>query len=73
MTGYIKGLLAVFRGLLKSKYKWLLLSYMILLYRIEFMPDTGGGLAKAIQVIALFSIVCLLYKYDGYIKSTLKI
>lgn len=65
MTGYIKGLLAVFRGLLKSKYKWLLLSYMILLYRIEFMPDTGGGLAKAIQVIALFSIVCLLYKYDG--------
>lgn len=65
MTGYIKGLLVVFRGLLKSKYKWLLLSYMILLYRIEFMPDTGGGLAKAIQVIALFSIVCLLYKYDG--------
>lgn len=65
MIRYIKKLLSVFVEVLKSKYKWLAMLYMLLLYRIEFMPDTGGGLAKAIQVVALSLIICLLIKYDG--------
>lgn len=65
MIRYIKKLLSIFVAVLKSKYKWLAILYMVLLYRIEFMPDTGGGLAKAIQVVSLFGIVYLLFKYDG--------
>lgn len=65
MLGYIKEILFTFGSVLKSKYKWLAIFFMVLLYRIEFMPDTGGGLAKGIQVGALFFIVCLLFKYDG--------
>ena len=65
MLGYIKEILFTFGSVLKSKYKWLAIFFMVLLYRIEFIPDTGGGLAKGIQVGALFFIVCLLFKYDG--------
>lgn len=35
---------------LKSKYKMLLVFYLIWLYRIDFMPSDGSGLAKGIQV-----------------------
>lgn len=65
MLGYLKNLFFIFLTVLKSKYKWLAIFFMILFYRIEFMPDTGGGLAKGIQVGSLFLIVCLLFRYNG--------
>ena len=65
MLGYLKKILFTFGAVLKSKYKWLAIFFMVLLYRIEFIPDTGGGLAKGIQVGALFFILCFMFKYDG--------
>lgn len=65
MIAYIKGLYFIFISVLKSKYRWLAIFYMIWLYRIEFIPDTGGGIAKVLQVISLFVIIMLLAKYGG--------
>lgn len=65
MLGYLKKILFTFGAVLKSKYKWLAIFFMVLLYRIEFIPDTGEGLAKGIQVGALFFILCFMFKYDG--------
>lgn len=65
MITYVKQIYSVFKSILKSKYKWLAIFYLIWLYRIEFMPDTGEGFAKVVQVVSLFAIILLLNKYGG--------
>lgn len=47
---------------LNSKYRWLLILFVLWLYRVEFMPDTGAGIGKAIQVGALTLLSFLLVK-----------
>ena len=65
MIAYIKNIFSIFISVLKSKYRWLAIFYLIWLYRIEFMPDTGGGIAKVLQVFSLLVIILLLNKYGG--------
>lgn len=65
MIAYIKNIFFIFISVLKSKYRWLVIFYLLWLYRIEFMPDTGGGMAKVLQVVSLFVIILLLGKYGG--------
>lgn len=50
---------------LKSKYRWLAIFYLLWLYRIEFMYDTGEGMAKILQVVSFVVIILLLGKYGG--------
>lgn len=47
--------------LLRSKQKWFILIFAMWLYRVEFMPDTGAGLGKIIQVgtLGLLSLLLL--------------
>lgn len=47
----------------QSRLKYLLLLVLILLYRIEFMPDTGAGFAKLLQVGCLGGIVYSLFYF----------
>lgn len=49
----------------KSKYKMLFLFYCLWLYRVEFMPADGGGVAKGIQVLATFAMLFLVCKYKS--------
>lgn len=57
---YIRQLiLSVFQ----SKYKYIVFFFFLLLYRIEFMPDMGGGFSKMVQTVALFAIMILVLNY----------
>lgn len=42
---------------LKSRYKWLIILFIIWLYRVDFMPDEGVGFAKILQVVSIFGIL----------------
>lgn len=64
MIKLLKDLLRTFRRIIKSKYKWLFILFAIWIYRIDFMPADGGGFAKAVQVVTLFGIYFLVYKYQ---------
>lgn len=67
MLGLLKNLWSSFWGIMKSKYKWLFILFAVWMYRIDFMPADGGGLAKGIQVVTLFGILFLIWKYQNNI------
>lgn len=75
MFFYLKNILFIFKSTLSTKYKWLAIFYMIWLYRVEFMPDTGAGVAKVLQVVTLLAMTCLLSTYcrsfvsNGFAKT----
>lgn len=69
MIKYISSIVSILFSVLRSKFSWLAIFYMIWLFRVEFMPDTGGGMAKAIQIVSLFAIVVLLLKNSGNILA----
>lgn len=47
---------------LKGPYKWFVVFFLVLLYRIEFMPDTGVGVGKILQVTMVFGLIILLLR-----------
>lgn len=49
--------------LLHSKFKYVLIFFALWLYRIDFMPDTGGGLAKIVQIVCLMGLLFQMRKY----------
>ena len=49
--------------ILKSKFKWILLLYLLLLFRISFIQEDGSGLGKIIQVITIFGMCFYSLKY----------
>lgn len=59
MIDYIRFLSFSLITVLKSKYKWLLLLFVLWLYRVDFIADTGGGLGKALQVVTIFGMLYL--------------
>lgn len=63
MIKTLKLCLAQTVNVLKGKYRWMLILYVLWLYRVDFMPDTGGGIEKAIQIITLFGLFFLVYRY----------
>lgn len=69
MISYIKNIMEVLLSIVRSKYALITILYVIWLYRIEFMPDTGGGVAKAVQVFSLLCIAFLLFRYNGNIVT----
>ena len=73
MITYIKELFSTFIAALKSRYKWIAIFYLVWLYRIEFIPDTGEGMAKVLQVVSLFAIILLLNEYgDNFVARGFK-
>lgn len=63
MVGYFRNFIKTIFAIFRSKYKWLAILFLIWLYRIDFMPDTGGGLAKVIQIISLLGMYYFIHKY----------
>lgn len=55
--------------LLKSKYKWLLLFFIIWMYRVDFIPADGGGMAKGLQIGTTLGILYYINKYRPNIFS----
>ena len=69
MIKLLKDLLRTFRRIMKSKYKWLFILFAVWMYRIDFMPADGGGLAKGIQVVTLFGMSQQLFVYNKNILN----
>lgn len=63
MIRFFKELWSYLRLIWKSQFKYMLLLFVLWLYRIDFMPDTGGGMAKAVQIVALFGLLYMMKKY----------
>ena len=43
--------------LVKSKYKWMLIFFILWVYRVSCMPADGGGIAKGIQIATTFGLL----------------
>lgn len=63
MITYIKELFSAFIAVLKSRYKWMLIFFVLWLYRVDFISADEGGLAKGLQVITIFGMLGLVMKY----------
>lgn len=46
-------------ALLKSKYKWMLVFFVIWVYRVSCMPAGAGGLAQGLQILTTFGLLFL--------------
>lgn len=63
MIKFLRYLYSILITCFRSRLRYLLLLFFVLLYRIEFMPDLGGGLAKILQVGCLGGIMYGLFRY----------
>lgn len=63
MISFLKELWSYLQFVWKSKFKYMLLLFALWLYRIDFMPDTGGGMAKVVQIVALLGLLYMMKKY----------
>ena len=62
-----------FKDLITGPFKWFAIFFLVWLYRIEFMPDTGVGVGKILQVVTIFGLLYLLLKEQPSIfKHTIK-
>ena len=62
MYYYFRLASTTFWEVLKGHYKWFVVFFLVLLYRIEFMPDTGVGVGKILQVTMVFGLIILLLR-----------
>lgn len=69
MIGYLKSLFQSLAVVLHSKYKWLLILFVLWLYRVDFISADGGGLAKGLQVITIFGLLYLVLSNKKSIVS----
>lgn len=67
MIGFLKYLWQCVKLTLRSKFKYLLIFFALWLYRIDFMPDAGGGLAKVVQIVCLLGLLFQMRKYRSSI------
>lgn len=65
MIHFFKDYKKYFGTILKSKYKWMLILYLLWLYRINFIQEDGGGLGKIIQVVTLFGMLFYVNKFSA--------
>ena len=61
-----KGCLA----LLKTKYKWMLLFFIIWVYRVSCMPASAGGVAQGLQIFTTFGLLFLAIRENRKSVST---
>ncbi|WP_462355950.1 O-antigen ligase family protein [Phocaeicola coprophilus] len=62
MITYLKELYISLYKILRSPYKWLAIFFILWLYRVDFIPADGGGLAKGLQVITILGLLYCVYK-----------
>lgn len=60
MTYYLRLFFSSFKELITGPFKWFAIFFLVWLYRIEFMPDTGVGVGKILQVVMVFGFIVLL-------------
>lgn len=53
----------------RSKFKWVLILFALWTYRVGYMPDAGGGMAKILQVVTVFGMLYYVNKYGRNIVS----
>ena len=71
MIIYLKDLIVYVWKAFLSKYKLLLILFVLWLYRVDFIPADGGGLAKGLQVFTVFGMLFwLLTKNSSVITRT---
>ena len=63
MRIYLSILFTTLKETLRSKYKWMILLFILWEYRVSFMSDAGVGIAKMLQVVTVFGIFYLIYRY----------
>lgn len=70
MINYLKLFYYSFKDLITGPFKWLAILFLVWLYRIEFMPDTGVGMGKILQVVCTFGMFYLLWRENsGLLKA----
>ncbi|WP_294559414.1 O-antigen ligase family protein [uncultured Bacteroides sp.] len=69
MTKFLKLLYKAGLDVLKSRYRWLGIFFLVWLYRVDFIPADGGGFAKILQVATLFGMFYIVYKRSSNIVS----
>lgn len=62
MIAYLKGLYTYLYKVLRSPYKWLVIFFILWLYRVDFIPADGGGLAKGLQVTTILGLLYCVHK-----------
>ena len=62
MINYLKLFYYSFKDLITGQFKWFAILFMALVYRIEFMHDTGFGAGKMLQVVTVFGLFYLLLR-----------
>ena len=62
MTGLLKDISCGIITVLKSKYKLIFILFALWIYRIDFIPEDGSGIGKAIQIVSLFGLLVILYR-----------
>lgn len=65
----LKECLAVLKAAWKGKYRMLFICYCVWLYRVEFMPADGAGLAKGIQVLTTLGMLYFITTYKKGVVS----
>lgn len=54
-----------------THYKIIVILFFVWLYRVDFIPADGGGLAKALQVVCIFGLLLIVYrKNHNIIRNT---
>lgn len=57
ILGLLKEIWFWCRRLLKSKYRWMLLFFILWVYRVSCMPADGGGVARGLQIVTTFGLL----------------
>lgn len=62
MVYYLSFIFKYLKSLLSKPYKYLTILFFIWLYRVDFIPADGGGMAKVLQVVTIFGMLLLLIR-----------
>lgn len=57
-------------AILKSKYKWLLIFFMLWVYRVNSIPADAGGFARGLQIATTFGMLFFALRMKGSNVST---
>ena len=65
---FLKNIVSLLTILLQSKYKWMLIAFILWFYRIEYIPADSGGFAKLLQIVSLGIMFFYLLKFSQHKK-----
>lgn len=65
---FLKNIFSSLTSILQSQYKWMLIAFILWLYRIEYIPADSGGFAKLLQITSLGVMFFYLLKFSRYKK-----